>query len=127
MTTTKVKNGELVSISTTEVDLQPDDTLYASVIIVKCSPVSGTIYFGVGKAGGQRIDAIHDGMQPGAFTAKFLRARRLVPDLGILQLAGYLFQPLALGSVVKGTSAATRHAHECRRSAQGWDWSRSWQ
>jgi hypothetical protein len=42
-------------------------------------------------------------VQAGTFAAQFLRARRIVPDLGIFQFAAYFFQLFALGSVVKDT------------------------
>jgi hypothetical protein len=46
---------------------------------------------------------VDDGVEPGALAAQFLRACRVIPDGGILQLAGYFFKAFALGSVVKDT------------------------
>src|SRR5690348_3242165 len=58
---------------------------------------------GVVQAGSQRVDAVDDGVQSGAFAAQFLRVGRVVPHGGALQFAGYFFQALALGGVVKDT------------------------
>ncbi|EIL95918.1 hypothetical protein UU5_08960 [Rhodanobacter sp. 115] len=58
---------------------------------------------GIGEAGSERVDAIDHGMQAGAFAAQFLRARRIVPDGGTFQFAGYFLKAFALGSVVKDT------------------------
>lgn len=52
MTTTKVKNGQLITSDATEQDLQPEGVFYDAVVIVKCDVVSGTCYFGTGPAGG---------------------------------------------------------------------------
>ena len=49
------------------------------------------------------VDAVDDGVEPGAFAAQLLRARRVVPHRGAFQLAAYFFQTFALGSVVKDT------------------------
>lgn len=53
MTTTKVSNGELITSTSTEQDLQPD-TLYADVIVM-AEVVSGTLKFGTGPAGGSPV------------------------------------------------------------------------
>jgi hypothetical protein len=42
-------------------------------------------------------------MQAGAFAAQLLRARRIVPDVRVLQFAAYFFQTFAFSSVVKDT------------------------
>ncbi|GGA00749.1 hypothetical protein GCM10011408_22130 [Dyella caseinilytica] len=57
----------------------------------------------VGKAGADAVDAADDGVQAGAFAAQFLRARRIVPDVGTFQFATYFFEALTLGGVVKDT------------------------
>jgi hypothetical protein len=58
---------------------------------------------GVIQPGGQRVDAVDDGVQAGAFAAQFLRARRVVPHGGNFQFAGYFFKAFAFRSVVKDT------------------------
>lgn len=55
MTTTKVKNGQLITSDATEQDLQLDGVFYDQVVIVKCDVISGTIYFGTGPAGGSPV------------------------------------------------------------------------
>jgi hypothetical protein len=42
-------------------------------------------------------------VQAGALAAQFLRARRIIPDVRVFQLAAYFFQAFAFGSVVKDT------------------------
>jgi hypothetical protein len=58
---------------------------------------------GIGEPARHAVDAADDGVEAGAFAAQFLRARRIVPDLGAFQFAAYFFQTLTLGGVVKGT------------------------
>jgi hypothetical protein len=56
MTTTKVKNGQLITSTATEQDLQPDGVFEdGSVQLLQCEVVSGTVYFGVGPAGGSPV------------------------------------------------------------------------
>lgn len=55
MTTTIIENGQLVTSTTTEQDLRPKGPYYDSVIIVNCQVESGTLYFGVGQAGGSPV------------------------------------------------------------------------
>jgi hypothetical protein len=46
---------------------------------------------------------VHYVIEARAFAPQFLSARGVIPDIGILQFAGYFFQALALGGVVKDT------------------------
>jgi translation initiation factor 6 (eIF-6) len=56
MTTTLVKNGQLITSTATEQDLQPDGVFEdGSVQLVQAEVVSGTIYFGVGPVGGSPV------------------------------------------------------------------------
>jgi hypothetical protein len=56
MTTTKIKNGQLITSTSTEQDLQPDGVFEdGTVQLVQCDVVSGTVYFGVGPAGGSPV------------------------------------------------------------------------
>jgi hypothetical protein len=59
------------------------------------------------------FDAIQrrdDGFELGALATQVLRTLRIGPDGGILQLAVDFLEPLALGVIVKDTSAARRSA-----------------
>jgi hypothetical protein len=50
MAATKVYNGQLITSTATEQDLQPDGISEAgNTLLVKCEVVSGTIKFGVGR------------------------------------------------------------------------------
>lgn len=56
MTTTKVYNGQLITSSATEQDLQPTGTFEdGDTQLVTCEVVSGTLKFGVGDAGGNPV------------------------------------------------------------------------
>lgn len=56
MTTTKVKNGQLITSTATEQDLQPDGIFEdGNVQLIQAEMVSGTCYFGVGPAGGSPV------------------------------------------------------------------------
>lgn len=55
MTTTKIYNGQLITSTSTEQDLQPDGGFDALPFLMKCEVVSGTLKFGVGEAGGDPI------------------------------------------------------------------------
>jgi hypothetical protein len=56
MTTTKVYNGQLITSTATEQDLQPDGTFEdGDVQLLTCEVVSGTVKFGVGPAGGSPV------------------------------------------------------------------------
>jgi hypothetical protein len=50
---------------------------------------------------------LHHVFQLGSLPAELLRALRVVPDLGLFQLAGYFLQALVLGVVIKDTSSRT--------------------
>jgi hypothetical protein len=50
----------------------------------------------------------HDLFQAGAFAAEFLGTLRIVPDVGLLQFAVYLFQTFAFAGVVKDTPSGSR-------------------
>src|SRR3546814_15446249 len=64
---------------------------------------SSDLITSIGEAGGQRVDAVDDGMQAGAFATQFLRACRGVPYGGTFQFAAYFFKTFAFCSVVKDT------------------------
>jgi len=49
------------------------------------------------------VDATDDGVEPGTLATQLLCVRRVVPDRGAFQLAGYFFEALALAGVVKDT------------------------
>lgn len=49
------------------------------------------------------IEAFDKFGQARAFAAQILRALRVVPDVGVFQLAAYFFEAFALGRVVKDT------------------------
>mgnify|MGYP001434202228 CR=1 FL=1 len=56
------------------------------------------------KAPRQPVQATHRGLEPGTFPSQVLRARGILPDIGLLQLALDLLQSLALSIVFKETS-----------------------
>jgi hypothetical protein len=56
-----------------------------------------------------------DGFELGALLAQILRALLVGPNGGILELAVDFFEPLALGVIVKDTSATPRSALSARR------------
>jgi hypothetical protein len=62
----------------------------------------------IGKAAADAVESVDNGVQARAFAAQFLRARRVVPDVGVFQLAVYFFEAFTLGRVVKDTPGATR-------------------
>jgi hypothetical protein len=49
------------------------------------------------------VQPFHEFGQPRALAAQILRALRIVPDVRVFQFAGYFFQTLTLGRVVKDT------------------------
>jgi hypothetical protein len=56
MTTTKVYNGQLITSTTTEQDLEPVGPFEDGTTVLMCLDVqSGTVKFGVGAAGGSPI------------------------------------------------------------------------
>jgi hypothetical protein len=69
------------------------------------------------KAVGERADAVDRLVEQGALAAQRLRPLRIVPDVGVFQLAFYFFQAFALGVVVKGTPSAHPAARSGRRCA----------
>ena len=58
---------------------------------------------GAAQAVAERSDPVDDLVERGAFLAELLRLFRVVPDVWILELPGYLLETLALGVVVKDT------------------------
>lgn len=75
MNTVKVSNGELITSTSTEQDLQPDTTFKEVLILAEV--VSGTLKFGTGAAGGSPVI---DGNQGdwGSYTTSNPRALRTV-------------------------------------------------
>jgi hypothetical protein len=56
MTPTIVKNGQLITSTATEQELQPEGPHEAGgVVLMQADVVSGTVYFGVGQANGSPI------------------------------------------------------------------------
>jgi hypothetical protein len=56
MTTTIVKNGQLITSTATEQELQPEGPFEdGTVQLLKMDWISGTLYYGVGTAGGSPI------------------------------------------------------------------------
>jgi hypothetical protein len=67
MTTTLVSNGQLITSTTTEQDLQPTGVFEdGSTQLIKAQVVSGTLYFGVGPAGGSPV--INGSVPYGSYT-----------------------------------------------------------
>jgi len=56
MTTTIVKNGQLITSTSTEQDLQPSGPFEdGTVQLIQCEVVSGSLQFAVGQAGGSPV------------------------------------------------------------------------
>jgi hypothetical protein len=62
------------------------------------------------------LQAADDGVERLLLAPQFLGALLVVPDRGILELAGYFLEALVLGIEVKDTSAAPRTALRGRRA-----------
>jgi hypothetical protein len=58
-------------------------------------------------------DGIYNAFQPGPLLAQALCTLWIVPDIGILELALDLLEPLALRIEVKDTPSERRHAPAC--------------
>jgi hypothetical protein len=54
------------------------------------------------------IETVDHFLELGALLAELLRALRVVPDTGLLELAGYFLQAFALVVVIKDTSSRSR-------------------
>ena len=65
---------------------------------------------GIGQGALEPIKTADDLLELGAFLPQFLRAIRVAPDAGLLQLALYFLQPLVLVVVIKDTSSKSRRA-----------------
>ncbi len=77
MTTTKIYNGQLITSTTTEQDLQPEGPFEdGTVQLMQCEWVSGTLYFGVGPAGGDPV--INGANQYGSYTSAGQKALRTI-------------------------------------------------
>src|SRR5262249_17303111 len=74
---------------------------------------------------GEAADTVDDLVELGAFLAELLRALRVVPDIGILQLAAYFFETFLLGLVVKDTPQGMPAAKSGPQCACEWGWFRS--
>lgn len=55
MTTTKVESGQLITSTDEEQDLELSGVWDGDLQLVQCEVTSGTLYFGVGRAGGSPI------------------------------------------------------------------------
>lgn len=83
MTTTAVKNGQLITSDTTEQDLELSGVWEdGNVQLVQCEVVSGTVYFGVGPAGGSPV--INGSTPYGSYTTGGKALRTI--DTGISNL-----------------------------------------
>ena len=60
-------------------------------------------FTGPGQAFAERADSVDDPVERSAFLAELLGPLRVVPDVGVLEFAGYFLEALALGVVVKDT------------------------
>jgi hypothetical protein len=58
----------------------------------------------------ESIESADDLLELGAFLSQFLRAVRVIPNTGLLELALYFLQPLVLVIVIKDTSSKSRCA-----------------
>ena len=65
------------------------------------------------QTGAQRLQSAHLVLETSALLAECLRLIRIVPDLGIFELAVDFFQALALGVKVKDTPSERQHALAC--------------
>ncbi len=59
----------------------------------------------IAQAARQAVETVDHLFEPGAFLAEILRAFRVVPDAGLLELANYFLQPFVLVVVIKDTSS----------------------
>jgi hypothetical protein len=57
----------------------------------------------VGDGFGRAVELLQLSGEPGAFAAELSRLVRVLPDRGVLELAGYLFEAFLLGVVLKET------------------------
>jgi hypothetical protein len=64
----------------------------------------------VAQAALEAIQAAYDLLELGAFLAQLLRAIRVIPDAGLLELALYFLQSLVFVVVIKDTSSKSRCA-----------------
>jgi len=64
----------------------------------------------VGEALADALQLADRGLEPGPLAPQFLRSTGRVPDPGILELAVYFFESLALAVVLKDTPSARRGA-----------------
>lgn len=87
MTTTIIKNGQLITSDATEQDLQPEGPFETgSVVLVHLVVVSGTVKFGVGPAGGSPVI---DGATPyGGYDADDRALRTIDPPTHNLRCVG---------------------------------------
>jgi hypothetical protein len=56
------------------------------------------------------IEAVDDLLELGAFSAEILRALGIVPNAGLLELAGYFLEALVFVVVIKDTSSKNLRA-----------------
>jgi len=73
------------------------------------------------QAGGDAGNAADGLVQQRALAPQVLGALRIVPDIGVFQLAVDFFQTLTLGVVVKDTPVASPTVPAGKRCAGGWD------
>lgn len=89
MTTTKVYNGQLITSTATEQDIEPIGPFQdGNTMLVVCEIVTGTLEFGVGKAGGSPIIDGNLGTW-GSYTTAGTRAYRTIdPGISNLRVVG---------------------------------------
>lgn len=88
MTTTKVYNGQLITSTATEQDLQPSGAFEDGIArVIQCEVVSGTLKFGVGTAGGSPVIDGNLGTW-GSYTTSNPKALRTVDGQNNLRVVG---------------------------------------
>lgn len=87
MITTLISNGQLITSDATEQDLQPVGPFESgSVILIQAAVVSGTVYFGVGPAGGSPV--INGATPYGAYETDDKAHRTIDPGVTNLRCVG---------------------------------------
>lgn len=89
MNTTRVRNGELITSTSTEQDLCPDygPVEDGTTVLIQAEVVSGTLYFGVGPASGSPIINGDSGTY-GSYTTGGKAIRTIDPGKHNLRVVG---------------------------------------
>jgi hypothetical protein len=91
---------ELLDVRAEPVDIIRNSDGCAVVVLGLCQFEQ---FIGTGQTVAKRANAVDDPVERGAFLAQLLGPFRVVPDVRVLELAGYFLETLALGVVVKDT------------------------